>query len=44
MSRNGQRLALPADGQGEAMCPETGERYRLVGGRCQRVDEEAGPC
>jgi UDP-2-acetamido-3-amino-2,3-dideoxy-glucuronate N-acetyltransferase len=44
MSRNGQRLALPADGQGEAMCPETGERYRLAGGRCQRVDEQGGPC
>ena len=31
MSRNGQRLALPATGQGEATCPATGERYRLDG-------------
>lgn len=31
MSRHGERLALPAAGQGEAACPATGERYRLVG-------------
>lgn len=31
MSRHGQRLALPASGQGQARCPATGERYRLVG-------------
>lgn len=31
MSRNGQRLALPASGQGQASCPATGERYRLAG-------------
>jgi UDP-2-acetamido-3-amino-2,3-dideoxy-glucuronate N-acetyltransferase len=33
MSRHGERLALPADGEGEATCPATGERYRLAGGR-----------
>jgi UDP-2-acetamido-3-amino-2,3-dideoxy-glucuronate N-acetyltransferase len=33
MSRHGERLALPADGEGEAACPATGERYRLAGGR-----------
>jgi len=31
MSRHGERLALPATGQGEAACPATGERYRLDG-------------
>jgi UDP-2-acetamido-3-amino-2,3-dideoxy-glucuronate N-acetyltransferase len=31
MSRHGERLALPATGQGEATCPATGERYRLDG-------------
>jgi UDP-2-acetamido-3-amino-2,3-dideoxy-glucuronate N-acetyltransferase len=31
MSRHGERLALPASGQGEAACPATGERYRLDG-------------
>jgi len=29
MSRHGERLDLPASGQGEAACPATGERYRL---------------
>ncbi len=29
MSRHGERLALPASGQGEAACPATDERYRL---------------
>jgi UDP-2-acetamido-3-amino-2,3-dideoxy-glucuronate N-acetyltransferase len=31
MSRHGERLDLPASGQGEARCPTTGERYRLDG-------------
>lgn len=31
MSRHGERLALPAAGEGEAACPATGERYRLAG-------------
>jgi UDP-2-acetamido-3-amino-2,3-dideoxy-glucuronate N-acetyltransferase len=31
MSRHGERLALPASGEGEAACPATGERYRLRG-------------
>jgi UDP-2-acetamido-3-amino-2,3-dideoxy-glucuronate N-acetyltransferase len=31
MSRHGERLDLPASGQGEARCPATGERYRLDG-------------
>ena len=31
MSRHGERLQLPARGEGEAACPATGERYRLQG-------------
>ena len=31
MSRHGERLALPASGDGEAACPATGERYMLAG-------------
>jgi UDP-2-acetamido-3-amino-2,3-dideoxy-glucuronate N-acetyltransferase len=35
MSRHGERLALPASGQGEAHCPATGERYLLDGATLQ---------
>jgi len=38
MSRNGQRLALPLDGEGDAACPVTGERYRLDQGQCRLVE------
>ncbi len=31
MSRHGERLNLPAAGEGLAACPATGERYRLQG-------------
>lgn len=31
MSRHGERLALPASGEGVAACPATGESYRLQG-------------
>ena len=31
MSRHGERLSLPARGEGEATCPATGERYVLQG-------------
>ena len=31
MSRHGERLPLPLQGAGEAVCPHTGERYRLEG-------------
>jgi UDP-2-acetamido-3-amino-2,3-dideoxy-glucuronate N-acetyltransferase len=36
MSRYGERLDLPTEGRGEAVCPHTGERYILEGGevRC----------
>jgi len=33
MSRFGERLPLPLRGEGEAQCPHTGDRYRLVGDR-----------
>ena len=32
MSRFGERLSLPLQGEGETTCPHTGERYRLEGG------------
>jgi UDP-2-acetamido-3-amino-2,3-dideoxy-glucuronate N-acetyltransferase len=31
MSRHGERLGLAVQGEGEATCPATGERYRLDG-------------
>lgn len=31
MSRHGERLDLPLEGEGEAICPHTGDRYRLSG-------------
>lgn len=35
ISRYGARLGLPIDGDGEAQCPHTGERYLLRNGVCQ---------
>ncbi|MCP5200992.1 MAG: N-acetyltransferase [Gammaproteobacteria bacterium] len=37
MSRFGERLDLPLEGDGEATCEHTGERYRVSGGRCTIV-------
>ena len=34
MSRFGERLALPANGAGQATCPHTGDVYLLEGGEC----------
>jgi UDP-2-acetamido-3-amino-2,3-dideoxy-glucuronate N-acetyltransferase len=34
ISRFGERLPLPLSGNGEAICPHTGERYLLVDGVC----------
>jgi UDP-2-acetamido-3-amino-2,3-dideoxy-glucuronate N-acetyltransferase len=31
MSRFGERIELPLQGEGEAVCPHTGDRYRLQG-------------
>jgi len=33
MSRFGERLKLPLQGEGEALCPHTGDRYRLQDGQ-----------
>jgi UDP-2-acetamido-3-amino-2,3-dideoxy-glucuronate N-acetyltransferase len=33
MSRHGERLELPLEGDGVATCPHTGDRYRLKGRR-----------
>ena len=30
MSRYGEQLALPLEGEGECKCPHTGEKYKLV--------------
>ncbi len=38
MSRYGERLDLPLAGRGEAVCEHTGDRYRLVDGRCLLAD------
>jgi UDP-2-acetamido-3-amino-2,3-dideoxy-glucuronate N-acetyltransferase len=38
MSRHGERLALPLQGEGEASCPATGERYRLAGELVTLID------
>lgn len=38
MSRHGERLDLPASGQGTATCPSTGERYSLQGERLIALD------
>lgn len=35
MSRHGEKLDLPLENEGEALCPATGERYRLEGGVCR---------
>ncbi|MFA9200682.1 MAG: acyltransferase [Cypionkella sp.] len=40
MSEYGERLDLPREGQGEAVCPHTGARYRLAGAT---VTREADP-
>ena len=38
MSRHGENLDLPVDGDGQADCPATGERYVLERGTCRLVD------
>lgn len=43
MSRHGSRLELPAFGEGEATCAESGERYRLSGQRLSLLAGEAAP-
>jgi UDP-2-acetamido-3-amino-2,3-dideoxy-glucuronate N-acetyltransferase len=38
MSRFGERLDLPLQGDGEAQCPHTGERYRISGRVCTLIE------
>ena len=38
MSRHGHRLSLPISGDGEALCPETQQRYLLSKGHCSLVE------
>ncbi len=38
MSAFGERLDLPLTGEGEATCPGDGARYRLSGGKVERLD------
>jgi UDP-2-acetamido-3-amino-2,3-dideoxy-glucuronate N-acetyltransferase len=40
MSRFGERLSLPLSGEAETVCPHTGDRYRLQGGRVSLVGVE----
>ncbi len=37
MSCHGERLDLPLEGSGEAVCPVSGERYRILDSRCEVV-------
>lgn len=38
MSRHGEKLDLPVDGQGHAACPASGERYELTGRTLRLLD------
>jgi UDP-2-acetamido-3-amino-2,3-dideoxy-glucuronate N-acetyltransferase len=40
ISRSGERLPLPLDGNGEATCPRTGERYVLKAGVCESPEPQ----
>jgi UDP-2-acetamido-3-amino-2,3-dideoxy-glucuronate N-acetyltransferase len=39
MSRHGERLDLPLDSDGEAICKATGARYVVKQGQCQYLDK-----
>lgn len=39
MSRHGEQLELPLDGDGEAICNATGARYKLTKGQCECLDK-----
>ena len=38
MSRFGERLDLPLRGNGDVLCPNTGQRYVLTDGQCKLAD------
>ena len=35
MGRHGELLDLPLEGDGEARCPATGDRYRVLRSQCE---------
>jgi UDP-2-acetamido-3-amino-2,3-dideoxy-glucuronate N-acetyltransferase len=37
MSRHGERLGLPLEGNGEAVCSASGDRYRVKNSRCELI-------
>lgn len=39
MSRHGVRLEIPLNGEGVAVCPATGERYRLASDQLELMDD-----
>jgi UDP-2-acetamido-2-deoxy-ribo-hexuluronate aminotransferase len=41
MSRYGERLDLPLSGEGQTICPHTGERYALNDGACMLIPQSA---
>ena len=43
MSEAGERLDLPVEGSGDALCPRTGEQYRLSGQTLSRIDGTGDP-
>jgi len=40
MSRFGERLDLPIDGDSMALCPYTGDRYQIEKGLCKLIGKE----
>ena len=40
MSRFGERLDLPIDGDNVALCPYTGDRYQVEKGLCKLIDKK----
>src|SRR6202008_3677275 len=40
ISRHGERLALPEEGEGRAVCPHTGDAYAVSGGVCTLLSAE----
>lgn len=43
MSRYGERLQLPLSGEGETVCPYTGEHYALRQGQCVHLGAAVAP-
>jgi len=41
MSEYGERLSLPVDGEGSAVCPHTGKAYRLVAGNLSCEEKQS---